>query len=140
MTAATTPAKDRPRPGPIRLLGAAVGGGVILAIAFGLLLAVDQPGAAAALLLLPPLAEMVLRRGRIGVYVGRHTGLEATAYTLTAVWAAGLAAVFTAHQSPGPVWIAASAVTMAAAAAAVERIVWARFPTQLEGRRLTAVD
>ncbi len=140
MAAANTPVEDRPRPGPIRLLIAAATCGLIIAIAFGAFLAVDWRNAAAAVLLVPPLAELVLRRSRIGGYIARHTGLEASSYTLTALWAAGLVAVFAGHPAPGPVWIAAAAGATAAVAAALERIAWARFPVQLGGRRLPAVD
>ena len=140
MTAAGNRAPDRPRPGPIRLLTAAVAGGLLVVIVFGVFLALEWRNAAAAFLLLPPLGELALRRSRIGAYVARHTGLEASNYTLTALWAAGLAAVFAGNPTPGPVWIAAAAGAMATLAAAAERVVWARFPSQLAGKHLPSVD
>ncbi len=140
MTVATNPAQDRPRPGPVRLLAGAVVAGLSVVALFGVFLAVDWRNGAAAFLLLPPLGELAMRRSRIGRYLARHTGLEASNYTLTALWAGGLAAVFAGSQAPGPVWIAAAIGAMTASAAAVERIVWARFPAQLDARRLPAVD
>lgn len=140
MTAASAPAQDRPRPGPIRLLTGAAGAGLAVLIAFGAFLALDWRNGAAAFLMLPPLGELVMRRSRIGGYLARHTGLEASNYTLTALWAAGLAAIFAGSGAPGPVWIAAAAGSLAAVAAAAERVVWARFPTQLDARRLPTVD
>jgi hypothetical protein len=113
---------------------------VVVAALFGLLLALDRRNAAAAVLLLPPLGELALRRSRIGDYLGRHTGLEASNYTMTALWAAGLAAVFAGRPASGPVWIAAAAAALTALAAAAERVAWARFPAQLDGRRLPTAE
>jgi hypothetical protein len=103
----------------------------VLGAAFGISIAAGNALLAGSSLLAFPLAQLALR-SRFGDYVERHVGSVATAHVLTALFAMATAiALVTLGDATGPVVLCVVIAAVAAVTSAVERVIWARYPTRL---------
>lgn len=103
----------------------------VLGAVFGISIAAGNALLAGSSLLAFPLAQLALR-SRLGDYVERHIGSTATAHLVTALFAMATAiALVTLGDATGPVVLSVGIGAVAAITSAVERVIWARYPTRL---------
>ena len=108
-----------------------IGGSVVLGAVFVVSIAAGNEVLAGASLLSFPLAQLALR-SRLGPYIERHVGSNATSHLLAALFAMASAIVLvTLGDANGPVVMSVGLGAVAAITSAVERVIWARYPTRL---------